>query len=71
MENMLILADGEGLFGSSMSDSTRTMVTENTKNILTVIYCFENDIDLPQVLEYAKNAFIKYAGAQNVETACL
>ena len=41
------------------------------KNILTVIYCFENDIDLPQVLEYAKNAFIKYAGAQNAETACL
>ena len=71
MENMLILADGQGLFGSSMSDSTRTTVTENTKNILTVIYCFENDIDLPQVLEYAKNAFIKYAGPQNAETACL
>ena len=28
LENLLILADDEGVFGSSMSDSTRTMVTE-------------------------------------------
>lgn len=28
MENMLVLADEEGIFGSSMSDSTRAMVKE-------------------------------------------
>ena len=28
MENMLVLADDEGIFGSSMSDSVRAMVTE-------------------------------------------
>ena len=27
MENMLVLADDDGIFGSSMSDSTRAMVT--------------------------------------------
>lgn len=31
MENMLVLADEEGIFGSSMSDSTRAMVKEQTK----------------------------------------
>lgn len=51
MENMLVLADDEGIFGSSMSDSTRAMVTEQTKDVLVVIYCFENDIDLLTLLE--------------------
>lgn len=46
MENMLVLADEEGIFGSSMSDSTRAMVKEQTKNVLLVLYCFEKDIDL-------------------------
>lgn len=34
MENMLVLADDEGIFGSSMSDSTRAMVTESAKDIV-------------------------------------
>ena len=32
MENMLVLADDAGIFGSSMSDSTRAMVTEITQH---------------------------------------
>ena len=38
MENMLVLADDDGIFGSSMSDSTRAMVTENAEDIPVVIY---------------------------------
>ena len=71
MENMLVLADDEGIFGSSMSDSTRAMVTEDTKDILVVIYCFENDIDLQALLNNAKDAFQKFAGGQNIETAII
>ena len=41
-----MLADEEGIFGSSMSDSTRAMVTDSARDILVVVYCFENDIDL-------------------------
>ena len=41
-----MLADDDGIFGSSMSDSTRAMVNENAEDILVVIYCFENNIDL-------------------------
>lgn len=68
MENMLVLADDEGIFGSSMSDSTRAMVTEESKDILVVIYCFENDIDLQALLNNAKAAFQRFANSQNIET---
>lgn len=68
MENMLVLADDEGIFGSSMSDSTRAMVTEETRDVLTVIYCFENDIDLEALLKKAETAFKRYAAATYIET---
>ena len=68
MENMLVLADVDGIFGSSMSDSTRAMVTESAKDILTVIYCFENTIDLEALLAEAKLAFEQFAVATEIET---
>lgn len=68
MENMLVLADNEGIFGSTMSDSTRAMVTEQTKDVLVAIYCFEKDIDLEAVLEDAKNAFSQFADVADIET---
>ena len=67
MENMLVLDDDDGIFGSSMSDSTRAMVTEKTKDILVVIYCFENDIALNELLEKSKTAFEKYSNAECLE----
>ena len=68
LENLLVLSDDEGIFGCSMSDSTREMVTKDTKDILVVVYCFENDIDLAALLDYAQNAFRKFANGQNIET---
>ena len=67
MENMLVLADDECIFGSSMSDSTRAMVTEATRNVLVVVYCFEDSIDLSALLETGKEAFTAFAGAQDAE----
>ena len=67
MENMLVLADDDGIFGSSMSDSTRAMVTDSAADILVVIYCFENDIDLDALLSEAGNAFNRFAEAEDVE----
>ena len=68
MENMLVLTDEEGIFGSSMSDSTRAMVTEEAHDILVVIYCFENDIDLEKLLSHAQNAFEKFASVSEAES---
>ena len=68
MENMLVLADEDGIFGSSMSDSMRAMVTENARDILAVIYCFENDLDLASLLNEAKEAFERFSSATDIES---
>ena len=68
MENMLVLADDNGIFGSSMSDSTRAMVTENAKDILTAIYCFEDGINLEKLLAEANCSFEQFAFATDIET---
>ena len=68
MENMLMLADQEGIFGSSLSDSIRTMVTMRSQHILSVIYCFEAELDLSSLLDTSKLLLAEYAGAKNVET---
>ena len=67
LEDLLVLTDEFGAFGSSMSDSTRSMVTLESRDILVVLHCFENDLDLPALLEETKSAFERYANAQNVE----
>ncbi|MBR4623068.1 MAG: hypothetical protein IKO45_00755 [Clostridia bacterium] len=64
MENFLVLCDEEGMFGSSHSDSVRAMVTEETKDILTVIYCFDDETDLEETLAEAREAFEKFASAE-------
>ena len=71
MDNMLVLADEAGIFGSSMSDSTRAMVTEDTRHVLVVIYCFESNIDLPALMEKGKAAFTSFAKAQNIECSII
>lgn len=68
MENMLVLSDYDGIFGSSMSDSTRAMVTNETKDVLVVIYCFEDSIDLEALISKAKDAFLKYTDAKDIES---
>ena len=68
MENLLVLADDEGIFGSSMSDSTRAMVMESARDILVAIYCFERDIDLAALLAEGREAFERFASARDVET---
>ena len=70
MENMLVLAVAEGIFGSSMSDPTRAMVNESAQHVLVVVYCFENSVDLSALLEIGKKAFADFAGVQDAETYC-
>ena len=67
MENMLVLADDNGIFGSSMSDSTRAMVEESATDILVVVYCFEDSIDLEEVIAQGKQAFEQFAGVKEAE----
>lgn len=71
LENMLVLSDDNGIFGCSMSDSTRAMVTEQTKDVLVVIYCFEDEIELQKLVTDAEQVFARFSECKNFETAII
>lgn len=48
IENLLVLEDGDGPFGSPTSDSTRGMITEETTQALLVGYQFKEDTAVNQ-----------------------
>lgn len=62
-----VISDSEGAVGSSTSDSRRAMITEETKEVLTLVYSFSDNTDLEKVMEYGKDYLVKYAGAQEIE----
>lgn len=67
IENLPVLADSEGAFGSPTSDSTKAMVTLDSEKILTLIYYFSKDENLEEILNKSKEYLEKYAGAENIE----
>lgn len=62
-----VLADDAGAVGSSTSDSKRAMITEETKEVLTLIYSFSDNTDLEKAMEYGREYLEKYAGAHEIE----
>lgn len=68
IEFLPVIADNEGAIGSSTSDSQRAMITENAKEVLTLIYSFSDNEDLEKALECAAVYFEKYAGARDIES---
>lgn len=68
IENLPVLVDSIGSFGSPTSDSERAMITNNAKEILMCIFCFDGDININEYLDYAKNLLTNYANAKDVET---
>lgn len=63
-----VLSDEKGAIGSSTSDSERAMITEDAKEVLTLIYSFSESADLEAALDYGKKYLEKYAGAREVES---
>jgi len=63
------LADGKGPFGSPISDSRRTQITEDTKDVLTVLYAPASASieSLTAAAEKQALRLQKYAGARNSE----
>lgn len=71
IEFLPVLFDEEGPFGNPTSDNDRTMITDETKDLLLVYYAFDGDADLPGLLEEAKELLEKYAGGKDFETKIL
>ncbi|MFQ8736083.1 MAG: phenylalanine--tRNA ligase beta subunit-related protein [Bilophila wadsworthia] len=57
LENMPLLADGEGAFGSPTSDSTRAMITQETRSCLTVVFSFSARSKLEEALALTVKRF--------------
>ncbi len=67
LEGKPVLADSAGPFGMPISDSTRTMITEATASVLTVIFApLAADIEtIQQALDKLSERFSKYCGARD------
>ena len=68
IESLPVLADEKGAVGSSTSDSRRAMITEDTKEVLTLIYCFSERKELEKAMEYGGKYLELYAGAEGLES---
>lgn len=68
LENMPLLADAAGPVGSPTSDSTRAMVTSESRRLLTVIYSFSSREALEKALLLASSRFQTLAGAEELES---
>jgi DNA/RNA-binding domain of Phe-tRNA-synthetase-like protein len=68
IEGLPVFADQVGPFGSTTSDSERTMVRLETTRILMVVISFLGGDGMEAVVQRAAGLLEKYAGATGVET---
>ena len=68
-----ILLDSHGPFGCPISDSTRTMITEATRSLLSVIFApaTVSEAELQKALERYAKRFETYAGARTTRLAVI
>ncbi len=67
IELLPVFRDLKGAFGTPTSDSIRTMINEQSKNILFIFIGFEGKDEIEEALKETKNLLIQHAGAENVE----
>ena len=67
IENLPVLCDNDGPFGSPTSDSEKAMISLSSKNIITLIYVFTDEEDIDALLNKSAAYLEKYAGAKNIE----
>ncbi len=68
IELLPVFRDSKGAFGTPTSDSTRTMISEKTKNILFIFIGFAGKDELDVALEETKKMLVQYAQAEKVKT---
>lgn len=68
IENLPVFSDEFGAYGSPTSDSEKAMITNDTKNVLTVLIAFSDDANLEQHMNEATKILENYVGAKNIST---
>jgi DNA/RNA-binding domain of Phe-tRNA-synthetase-like protein len=69
LENLPVLADSQGPFGSPTSDSERSMIGLDATEVLMVIYGFGEAKGLPRAMDFAADCLTSYCNAEEIETA--
>ncbi len=69
LENLPVLADAQGPFGSPTSDSERSMITLDAQTVLMVIYGFGEAKGLARAMDFAADCLTSYCQAKDIETA--
>lgn len=66
LEGLPVFADRQGPFGSPTSDSERTRIAGDTRDILMILIGFEDTQELREAMGHAAGALEMYAGANGV-----
>lgn len=69
IENLPVLRDFKGAFGSPTSDSLRTMISDGTVDYLMVFFDFSGSDKLKDALHDAENIYREYCAAKEIETS--
>jgi DNA/RNA-binding domain of Phe-tRNA-synthetase-like protein len=67
IENLPVLTDSFGRFGSPTSDSERAMITNNVSEILICIFSFSGKTDIEEYLEYGKQLLERHANGKDIK----
>ncbi len=68
-EQLPVLADAQGPFGSPTSDSERSMISLDAEKVLMVIYGFGAAKGLARAVDFAADCLTSYCKAEDIETA--
>ena len=68
LEDLPLFADARGPHGSPTSDSERTMVTPETKQVLAIIISFGGDGPLPQSISRLEELLVRYCSATSLDS---
>ncbi|WP_426347903.1 B3/B4 domain-containing protein [Alloiococcus sp. CFN-8] len=71
IEYLPALKDDSGYFGNPTSDSTRAMITESTEEIIMVIYSFEGEEGLEELLDKAIELLKVHCSGEDFQRAII
>lgn len=68
IEDMIVIGDDLGAFGSATSDSVRCMISEETKHMMMCFYLFDaQDYDIDAMYDDALSLLKEYTNAKNIQ----
>jgi len=71
LEGLPVLADAQGAFGSSTSDSERAMIGAGCHRASLVVFAFSGPAGLRELLARGQDLLERFAGARQVAVSCV